>query len=70
VYDVIDPSFCIIVQGRKELFLGNERYRYDPSHYLLLGRSAGGWPHPRSVEGATVPSPCASSSTPSSSRRS
>jgi len=36
VYDVIEPSFCIIVQGSKELLLGNERYRYNPSHYLLV----------------------------------
>ena len=36
VYSVSDPSFCIIVQGSKELLLGNERYRYDPLHYLLI----------------------------------
>ena len=36
VYSVSDPSFCIIVQGTKELLLGNERYRYDPLHYLLI----------------------------------
>jgi len=36
VYAVSDPSFCIIVQGSKELLLGDERYRYDPFHYLLI----------------------------------
>jgi hypothetical protein len=36
VYSVSDPSFCIIVQGSKELLLGDERYRYDPLHYLLI----------------------------------
>jgi AraC-like DNA-binding protein len=36
VYAVSDPSFCVIVQGSKELLLGNERYRYDPLHYLLV----------------------------------
>jgi len=36
VYAVSDPSFCIIVQGSKELLLGDERYRYDPLHYLLI----------------------------------
>jgi AraC-like DNA-binding protein len=36
VYSVADPSFCVIVQGSKELLLGNERYRYDPLHYLLI----------------------------------
>jgi AraC-like DNA-binding protein len=36
VYAVNEPSFCIIVQGSKELLLGNERYRYDASQYLLV----------------------------------
>ena len=36
VYAVNEPSFCIIVQGSKELLLGNERYRYDASRYLLV----------------------------------
>jgi AraC-like DNA-binding protein len=36
LYAVSEPSFCVIVQGSKELFLGGERYRYDPSHYLLV----------------------------------
>ena len=36
VYVVNEPSFCIIVQGSKELLLGNERYRYDASRYLLV----------------------------------
>src|SRR5439155_6450163 len=36
VYAVSEPSFCIIVQGSKELLLGNERFRYDASHYLLV----------------------------------
>ena len=36
VYAVNEPSFCIIVQGSKELLLGNEHYRYDASHYLLV----------------------------------
>lgn len=29
------PSFCLIAQGRKELLLGDNRYRYDPRHYLI-----------------------------------
>jgi AraC-like DNA-binding protein len=29
------PAFCVIAQGRKEVFLGNDRYQYDPMHYLL-----------------------------------
>lgn len=35
VYGVSEPSFCVIVQGSKEVFLGEERYVYDPAHYLL-----------------------------------
>ena len=30
------PIFCVIAQGSKEVFLNNERYVYDPSHYLLV----------------------------------
>ena len=29
------PAFCVIAQGSKELFLGDDRYQYDPMHYLL-----------------------------------
>lgn len=29
------PAFCIIAQGSKEVLLGNDRYQYDPAHYLL-----------------------------------
>jgi AraC-like DNA-binding protein len=29
------PAFCVIAQGSKEVFLGNDRYQYDPMHYLL-----------------------------------
>ena len=36
VYAVNEPSFCIIVQGSKELLLGKERFRYDASRYLLV----------------------------------
>jgi AraC-like DNA-binding protein len=36
LYAVSEPSFCVIVQGSKELLLGNERYRYDASNYLLV----------------------------------
>jgi AraC-like DNA-binding protein len=36
VHSVSNPAFCVIAQGSKEIFLGNERYVYDPSHYLLL----------------------------------
>ncbi len=36
VYALTEPSFCVIAQGSKEVLLGTERYRYDPSHYLLV----------------------------------
>lgn len=36
IHTVIEPSFCVIAQGSKEVFLGNERYQYDPCHYLLV----------------------------------
>ncbi|MFL5801163.1 MAG: AraC family transcriptional regulator N-terminal domain-containing protein [Roseiflexaceae bacterium] len=35
VHGVSDPSFCVIAQGSKEVFLGEDRYQYDPAHYLL-----------------------------------
>jgi len=35
VHSVSDPAFCVIAQGSKEVFLGNEHYQYDPAHYLL-----------------------------------
>ena len=36
LHSVSDPAFCVIAQGSKEVFLSNERYLYDPSHYLLV----------------------------------
>lgn len=35
VHGTTYPSFCVIAQGTKEVHLGEERYRYDPYHYLL-----------------------------------
>lgn len=35
VHGVTMPSFCVIAQGSKEVLLGDNRYRYDPFHYLL-----------------------------------
>jgi AraC-like DNA-binding protein len=28
-------AFCVIAQGSKEVLLGDNRYQYDPAHYLL-----------------------------------
>jgi hypothetical protein len=36
VHGVSTPSFCVMAQGSKEIFLGNECYHYDPAHYLLF----------------------------------
>jgi hypothetical protein len=33
---VLNPAFCVIAQGRKDIFLGDTHYRYDPAHYLLV----------------------------------
>src|SRR5437879_9398062 len=35
VHSVMEPSVCVIAQGSKEVLLGQSRYRYDPSQYLL-----------------------------------
>jgi AraC-like DNA-binding protein len=29
------PSFCVIAQGSKEILLGDNRYQYNPAHYLI-----------------------------------
>ena len=36
VHGVSFPAFCVIAQGSKEVFLGDDRYQYDPMHYLLV----------------------------------
>src|SRR5215470_15542290 len=35
IHSVVEPSICVIAQGSKEVLLGESRYRYDPSQYLL-----------------------------------
>lgn len=35
VHSIAAPGFCVVAQGSKETFLGEERYVYDPAHYLL-----------------------------------
>jgi AraC-like DNA-binding protein len=32
---VTETSFCIIAQGEKEVYLGEERFRYGPAHYIV-----------------------------------
>src|SRR3954463_7054919 len=35
LHGVSTPSFCVIAQGSKEVYLGDECFRYDPARYLL-----------------------------------
>src|SRR6266536_4785969 len=35
VHGVSIPSFCVIAQGIKEIYLGEDYFRYDPGHYLV-----------------------------------
>ncbi len=30
------PALCMVAQGRKEVLVGDDRYRHDPAHYLLI----------------------------------
>lgn len=30
------PALCLLLEGRKEVYLGAEVYAYDPDHYLLV----------------------------------
>ena len=36
VHSVSVPSFCVIAQGSKQVFVGDDSYQYDPMHYLLV----------------------------------
>lgn len=33
---IYEPCLCVVGQGAKEVFVGDEPYRYDPSHSLLV----------------------------------
>lgn len=35
LHTVYDPCFCFVIQGSKQLLLGDETFRYDPGHYLI-----------------------------------
>jgi AraC-like DNA-binding protein len=35
IHGVTDPAFCVLAQGSKEVLLGEDRFQYDPLHYLL-----------------------------------
>lgn len=36
LHGVFKPTLCVIVQGSKEVIFGDNRYHYDPLHYLLV----------------------------------
>ncbi len=36
VHDLYGPALCLIAQGSKEVLVGDNRYRHDPAHYLLI----------------------------------
>jgi AraC-like DNA-binding protein len=33
---VYEPSLCVVAQGTKEIVVGGEAFRYDPSNFLLV----------------------------------
>jgi hypothetical protein len=35
VYGFYPAAFCVIVQGSKDILLGDHTFRYDPAHYLI-----------------------------------
>src|SRR4051794_23002721 len=34
-HGVSSPTFCVVAQGSKEVLLGENRFHYDPAHYLI-----------------------------------
>jgi AraC-like DNA-binding protein len=36
LFGISTTGFCLIAQGSKDIFLSEERYHYDPAHYLLV----------------------------------
>lgn len=39
VHNIYSPTLCLIAQGRKHVYLAEERYPYDPANYLLASVS-------------------------------
>ena len=35
VHGMTELAFCVVAQGSKEVWLGDDRYRYDSAHYLI-----------------------------------
>ena len=36
IHGLDGPGLCVVAQGSKEVLVGDNRYRYDPAHYLLV----------------------------------
>ena len=36
VHGLYGPALCLVAQGSKEVLVGEDRYRHDPAHYLLI----------------------------------
>ena len=36
VHGLYGPALCMVAQGSKEVLVGEDRYRHDPAHYLLI----------------------------------
>lgn len=34
-HSLLEPAFCVIAQGSKQVLVGNRRLKYDPYHYLI-----------------------------------
>jgi hypothetical protein len=59
VHGVSRPSLCVIAQGAKEIYLGDDCFRYDPAHYLLAVVSTRGDSDCRGVDRQAISEPCA-----------
>jgi AraC-like DNA-binding protein len=35
IHSVLEPSFCVIAQGSKVIYVGDSRYQYDPFNFFL-----------------------------------
>ena len=48
---VYSPLLCVIAEGRKRVFLGNEEFHYDPMNYLVSSLDL-------PVSGQVIEAPC------------
>ncbi|MFJ7744663.1 AraC family transcriptional regulator N-terminal domain-containing protein [Peribacillus sp. NPDC097295] len=36
IHSIHEPALCIVAQGKKLVMLAQDRYQYDPAHYLVV----------------------------------